>query len=156
MASNGYQVPDLESILQTLRSYAPSTVANAAGEASTQVASHVSHPLDLSAILRGDRHQKQPPVAELREQNEREDCISAAPVTDPRLARRVLNHDPTPSQQPQPLQMAKPQNAKPGVDPTTIIDWVVAVRYTTKLLGGNEQFANRIRKVAKTFKKMDT
>lgn len=157
MASNAYQVPDLESILQTLKSYAPSdTTTTTTSATPTEAASYTSHPLDLSAILRGDSFQRAPPVAESREQFEPEDHTSTTPVNDPRLARRALNHDPTPSQPLQLPQVAKIQDTKPGVDPTTIIDWVTAVRYTTKLLGGNEQFANRIRKVAAALKRSRT
>lgn len=157
MASNGYQVPDLESILQTLRSYAPSdTTTTTASATPTEAASYALHPLDLSAILRGDSFQRAPPVAESSNQCEPEDHISKTPVNDPRLARRALNHDPAPPQQSQLPQSSKIQDTKPSGDPTTIIDWVAAVRYTTKLLGGNEQFANRIRKVSGSLKRSRT
>jgi len=167
MTSNGYQ--DLASILKSLTSYGP-IASQPSAESSFTLGSAVQlndqpspalQPWDENSIPVSNRsYGYQPSVSELTTSPHQ---YSISSLTAPSHSQfqhptsgsvEVLTPTLTPTQvhAPSDLQlrsitpMAKP-DMTPHIDPRTIIEWSVGLRYVTKLAAQNEQIVDSVKKV---------
>lgn len=138
MSTTDYDIPDLQSILQTLKAFAPAN--NLLGSTSEP---HAYNHRDLTAIPHKECNANDLKVE--NEEYEPEELQSIIRLADPSRLTRAAAVDPA-AALPYGV-VALTQDDKPRHDPTAIIDWLVGVRYTTKLLGNDEHVVSRIRKV---------
>jgi len=167
MTSNGYQ--DLASILRSLTSYGPAAsqpsaqspfMMGSAAKLSDQP-SPALQPWNGNSIPVSDQtYGYQPSISELATSPHQYSMNSLTAPNRPHFQHptsesiEVLTPSLTPTQvhAPSDLQqrsttpMAKPEMT-PHIDPRTIIEWSVGLRYVTKLAARNEQIVDSVKKV---------
>ena len=133
MNSYDYQTPDLASILRTLSGQSSQSLQPVAG-AST-VDTHYNTSQGTQGGFNGISYVPEQPHITV-----------APPVNHP-----YQHLPPTEPSRPEPRVTLEPkQTSKPSVDPKTITSWSPGLRYITKQVAQDEEFAERIKKLIKS------
>ena len=133
MNSYDYQTPDLASILRTLSGQPSQNLQPAAG--ASPVNTHYNTGQGSQGGFIGTSYiLEQPQVA----------------VTPP-YNYSYQHLPPTEPSKPEPKVTLEPkQTSKPSVDPKTITSWPSGLRYITKLVAQDDEFAERVKKLIKS------
>lgn len=138
MAFNGYQVPDLASVLQTLATLAPQTRGQSQLQAQTQAQTQVSNHGSRQWVAEGHGDQSQ----------------NATHLFPPQQHNHhhPPNHHPTPYLGTRLPVSSTKIPSKAAIDPTTIIDWPSGLSCVMKTIALHDNIIAEIKRVCGTFK----